>query len=331
MIDIHITIRNIKYYQKQGYSDIVPNNILCVKAEDLPKGSHYKVKVKCDYCGTIINVAYRDYCRYKYDKYSCQKCRQRKTSEYNLSQRQQSLYDRALAFCDTKGYKMITPIKQVKTANTIIEYLCPKHGIHKTKIYTLLSGHGCLDCMYEENANNHRKNSDEVEKEFALFDGILLNKNEYLSWNVKNLKVLCKCGEVFTTSYSSFMSHNGQVCPKCSIISKGERAISNWLKEHNIDYQAQYRFDDCRTSVPLPFDFYLPKYNLCIEYDGEGHYKPINRGGFDENELQKQFEQILNRDNIKTDYCQKHNIDLLRIPYWEYDNVESIIKNKIFT
>lgn len=51
--------KNIQYYLDLGY--IESNKSFTVKAEDLPKGSHAKVNVKCDYCGTIKNISFKDY------------------------------------------------------------------------------------------------------------------------------------------------------------------------------------------------------------------------------------------------------------------------------
>lgn len=34
------------------------------------------------------------------------------------------------------------------------------------------------------------------------------------------------------------------------------------------DFIIQHKFKNCRDIRPLPFDFYLPKLNTCIEYDG---------------------------------------------------------------
>ena len=72
----------------------------------------------------------------------------------------------------------------------------------------------------------------------------------------------------------------------------------------------------------MPFDFYLPNYNLCIEFDGAQHYRPV----FGEHN----FEQTQKHDKIKNEYCESHNIELLRIPYWEGSNSENIIKNKLY-
>ena len=67
----------------------------------------------------------------------------------------------------------------------------------------------------------------------------------------------------------------------------------------------------------MPFDFYLPQYNICIEYDGEFHYKMI-----------MEYDEFINqkiRDTIKTVYCKENNIKLIRIPYWEFNNIENIL------
>lgn len=37
------------------------------------------------------------------------------------------------------------------------------------------------------------------------------------------------------------------------------------------------------------------------------------------------------RDNIKTEYCKDNNITLIRIPYWDFNNIENILKEKVFT
>lgn len=57
---------------------------------------------------------------------------------------------------------------------------------------------------------------------------------------------------------------------------------------------------------------------MCIEYDGEGHYESIKLWGGDEGLKQRQ-----ERDKIKTDYCNKNNILLYRIPYWAKDDIDS--------
>ena len=65
------------------------------------------------------------------------------------------------------------------------------------------------------------------------------------------------------------------------------------------------------------FDFYLPEHNICIEYHGEQHYKPVKFfGGV------KNLELTLKRDKIKGDYCIKNNIKLIVIPFNKPINIE---------
>ncbi len=106
------------------------------------------------------------------------------------------------------------------------------------------------------------------------------------------------------------------------IRSKGELKISNWLLDNNINYIHQHKFNECKSVRKLPFDFYLPDYNLCIEYDGKQHFEPIEWFG-GENSLQSNRM----RDLIKTEYCINNNVRLIRISY--IDDIISKLENSI--
>lgn len=103
--------------------------------------------------------------------------------------------------------------------------------------------------------------------------------------------------------------------------------ISILLTNMNITYNAEHTVKI--NGANYRYDFYLPDYNLIIEYDGEQHYFPVNFGGWDEVELQKRFNEIKKHDQIKTQYCIDNHINLLRIPYWEKKNIETIIYNHL--
>ncbi len=60
--------------------------------------------------------------------------------------------------------------------------------------------------------------------------------------------------------------------------------------------------------------------NLCIEYDGEQHYKAFDHFGGKE-----KLRLTQKRDDIKNNYCKDNCINLLRVPYWELDNIEDIL------
>jgi hypothetical protein len=65
----------------------------------------------------------------------------------------------------------------------------------------------------------------------------------------------------------------------------------------------------------------MSKKNTCIEYDGEGHYKPFKY----KNALDK-FKKAKMNDSIKEEFCKNNSIKLIRIPYYNFDKIEDILK-----
>ena len=118
---------------------------------------------------------------------------------------------------------------------------------------------------------------------------------------------------------------NGQRCPICSE-SHGEQRIRKYLENNNIDFQKEFIFDDLKGlgNGLLRFDFAIRdssnKLSYIIEYDGEFHYFPI----LGEDHLL--YQQC--HDEMKNKYCKDHNIPLLRIPYWDFDNIEEILNKQ---
>ena len=117
---------------------------------------------------------------------------------------------------------------------------------------------------------------------------------------------------------------NGFGCPQCNE-SKGERQVRQWLEQHGIVYEFQKPFVECSDIKCLPFDFYLPQYNTCIEYDGEQHFRPVDFGGEGEIIALQKFKIVQKHDVIKNKYCENNNIPLLRIPYFK--NTEEELNN----
>lgn len=188
------------------------------------------------------------------------------------------------------------------------------------------SNYLCPSCNKEMIRARMLRDKDDVEEYInSINNNKLLNKEDYKGNDVVNLKIQCGfCGEVFTTSLTSYQSGK-TMCDKCSSkFSYGELAIKDVLDSNSISYIDEYWFHDCRDKNPLPFDFYLPDYNLCIEYQGKQHYQAIEFFGGDEAFKVRQF-----HDQIKRDYCSLNDIALLEIPYWEYKNIDQIIIKKL--
>ena len=116
-------------------------------------------------------------------------------------------------------------------------------------------------------------------------------------------------------------------CPKCTGY-KHESIISDWLDTFNISYIQQYRFTDCKATRTLPFDFYLPDLNICIEYDGRQHFMPVDFAGKGDEWAKEQLIITQHHDVIKNEYCKTNDISLLRISYLQ--NIEEELEKFLF-
>ena len=89
------------------------------------------------------------------------------------------------------------------------------------------------------------------------------------------------------------------------------------------------KFDDCRnpkTKRKLEFDFYIPSQNLLIEYDGLQHFNSGCLVNGKHITTTKEFQDIKERDYIKTKYALSKRINLLRIKYTELPKINQILE-----
>lgn len=111
--------------------------------------------------------------------------------------------------------------------------------------------------------------------------------------------------------------------------SKGEIMVADWLTSNNIKFEQEYliKFPFIVKKKPFIFiDFYLPEYNMFIEYNGKQHYEYVSYFHKDESD----FERQQFRDFIVRDYCKKEGIKLLEIPYYlKKDEVYELLKTNV--
>lgn len=108
-------------------------------------------------------------------------------------------------------------------------------------------------------------------------------------------------------------------------LSKGEILVRDFLIKNKIEYVTFKKFKDCIHINQLIFDFYLTEKNTIIEFDGKQHFFSVEYFGGD-----KYFEMIKKRDKIKNSYCLKNNIKIIRISYFDINNINEILKNSVF-
>jgi hypothetical protein len=217
---------------------------------------------------------------------------------------------------DVYGY--IYKGKEHKDGKIFIHFLCKKHqakGIQKIPMANMRHSKCC--CRY---CTGVLRNTEDFQLSIKdkLPDIEIIG--EYTN-SRSRIKCHCKtCGHIWNPLVYNLISGCG--CPSCKK-SRPEKVISYTLDKWKINYDEQVKFDGCKDVNPLPFDFYLTDFNTAIEYDGEQHYIPVNWSGeMTDEELEKAFLRIQKHDDIKTKYCEDNNIRLIRIPYWEKNNIE---------
>jgi very-short-patch-repair endonuclease/Zn finger protein HypA/HybF involved in hydrogenase expression len=197
----------------------------------------------------------------------------------------------------------------INNQNKII-IICPEHGKYEKTPNSHLCGQGCPQCSLEIQISIRTKSHNKFVEDAGLIHNDLY---EYLGEYTKSyekIEIKCvKCNHIFNQTPRAHLEGKG--CPICKN-SIGESKIRQFLLEHHIDFKPEYSFNDCRNIHPLPFDFYIEQFNICIEYDGIQHYKPIEFFGGE-----KAFKETQKRDAIKTKYCDNKNIQLIRIKYNE--------------
>lgn len=130
------------------------------------------------------------------------------------------------------------------------------------------------------------------------------SKVNYINAHTKVIIICPKHGE-FEQEPSNHLKGVG--CPKCKR-SKGEEIVSNFLLEHDIEFQEQYiiPYNDKKIYV----DFYIPKLNTFVEYNGKQHYIAMDYFGGT-----LRLEQQKARDQYLREYCVNNDINLIEIRY----------------
>lgn len=182
---------------------------------------------------------------------------------------------------------------------------------------------GCPKCRYNKVALKLKKSQEDFKKELYALHPTIELIGEYVNNKTKTELHCTKCGCKWFANPHDVLNGQQSGCPHCRK-SKGENAISDYLKSNDISFEPQKAFQNCKNIRVLKFDFYLPDYNLCIEFQGAQHYKSVDYFGGVE-----MFEKAQKRDNIKRDYCKSNGISLLEIPYTEMNNIANILSERL--
>ena len=315
------TIQNIKLWCKL-------NNKLFELVSDIYYGCDINLKWKCLICNEYFNANWDSI---KANN-GCPFCAGVKVGISNcLATKNPEL---AKEWHPTKNGNL-TPYDVTCGSNKDVWWKCsknPKHEWHITIHNRHNNNSNCPYCLgkYASEDHNLLINNPELCNEWDY------SKNEKKPEEYtpgSNKKVWWKCSECGYEWPANIYDRNRKDgkscgCPSCSE-SKGEKRCKEILTIINIPHDRQYTFDDLigigggllRYDIPVFWDEEKTQLRMLIEYDGEFHFKKYYEDDG--------FETLQIHDQMKNEYCKNNNIPLLRIPYWEFDKIEEIVRKTL--
>ena len=240
-----------------------------------------------------------------------------------------------------------------------LDYVTVKQNVESVKGYKLLSKDyinsktklkiqhvqgECNNCIFEMTYSNfYRQNQrcpkcngahcyshEEIAEEICKIDNEyrLCDDSPFYRNNSTKLKLYHEvCGKTFFVSWNKFKG--GQKPCGCHSYSYGESRIAKYLDFVSVEYVKEQEFDGLLSdkNKNLRYDFGIfenKELKILIEFDGGLHFKPVKHYGGTE-----YFNRIKKHDQIKNQYCKDNNIPLIRIPYWDFDNIETILEKEL--
>lgn len=234
-----------------------------------------------------------------------------------------------------KQYILLSKEEEYINTSTKLAYLCPHHPneIQYITYGSIKNGHGCRKCASEQNAKNQQKDFKFIQQYFEEVGYKLLSKPEDYKNSSTKLKYICPKHPEYIQEITWGNFYGGKArCRYCSSQnSKGEQQIAQYLNSRSIEFVSQKRFPDLRnptTNYQLSYDFWLPAFNILIEYQGGYHNGKVHERNPNK-QTKEDLENQQKRDNLKRQYAKDNNYRLLEIWYWDYKNIESILEKEL--
>lgn len=289
-----------KILQKEKFEQKIQK---CFCSDDLTivsfTGNNHSCVIKCNRCGEEYSFIKPAYIFRKTRDYFCLKCFPPKNE---LMEKTREKFKDFIN--NSSNWELAQDISFIHS-NDLVECKCLYCGrINKKNIYDYMRGRGCF-CQCNTEQKTTEDFLSELDDDYELI-------GEYKSAFTKVTLRHKSCGFIYKVTPHNYLT--GKRCPRCSRMeSKGERKIRQFLEDKNIPYIKEY--PEKIDGHNLRFDFYLPKQQLYIEYQGEQHYHPIDYFGGEE-----RFLIQCELDKKKRDFAGDK---LIEIKYDE--DVESIL------
>lgn len=229
-----------------------------------------------------------------FDGHGCPKCGSQRGGNKNRLSLETFIEKARKVHGDKYDYSKVEYIEAKKKVCII----CQKHGEFLQTPDSHLSGAECPQCAHR----SYKYTTDEFIEIARKVHG---DKYDYskVKYVNRNTPVCIICpihGEFWQKPREHFRGFGCQVCGE----SRLENEIKLLLEENNIEYESQKRFDWLKNKYPMSLDFYIPKYNIAIECQGEQHFK-------DREFFHQDFEERVRMDLLKKELCNENGIEVL--------------------
>lgn len=264
--------------------------------EDTYKGMAFKIKLKCNKCGKIFDQLAHGHASGK----GCRKC---KIDEYGETRRysiDDFIKKANLVHAHKYDYSLINSFPKLMQSK--VEIVCRDHGVFVMKANNHLNGQNCPECAKLSQIEKQSLSYDEFVARAVATHGEKYDYSnaKYVTYH-EPLSIICPDhGEFFQSPASHIY---GRSCPRC-LTSHGEGEIRAFLLDKSFDFEEQKKFEGMKDRYHLKCDFYLPKINCVIEYNGRQHYEVVEVFGGE-----AEFKKTVKRDKIKHDYCKSNGIN----------------------
>ena len=209
------------------------------------------------------------------------------------------------------GDKYDYSVSEYNGAGNPITIICKKHGPFSIPAGKHIQGKGCQKCGNERKGAYRKVSLEDFIRRAKEKHG---DKYDYSLVDLKNtwskVDIICPIHGVFSQKANDHLRGIG--CPECGKkfgISEKEVLKALQDKYGNVEYQKPFPFLKSKTSSQS-LDFFLPEYNIGIEYQGDQHFRPKTRFGGEAG-----YEKVKDRDARKFQKCEANGIKMFYISF----------------
>jgi hypothetical protein len=218
-----------------------------------------------------------------------------------------------------------------KNGREKVQIICLRnnHGVFEQAPNDHLQIKGCFECGRQKQSDRKKLPSKEIVRRIQKANPkiVVIGTPNGVT---KKVKLSCRvCNHSWQAAPCNLVTGDGRPlsgCPTCAE-SKGETQIKSFFGVVGIVYERQKRFDTCIDKRHLPFDFYIPKLRVLVEFQGQQHYFPVDFCSKGKAHAAKEFRAIRKHDGIKKHWAKKNGYELIEIKYDE--NVEEVLTNRL--